>query len=265
MCGCLLCTLHWGTWWATQTFVLTGNQTGDPLVHRLTLNPLSYTSQGVAVNLTLSTLILKDGEQVDFCRELRRGTRIMCSGEQGEQCSNEMAGAKDRTEHREEGMSHKEVAVDQVSKPRGRCRTSVCWRHIIVMSPCDAGKMGVFKNMVEDSNSKPLQTKTMKSYKKTLRKEKNLLVYSFFFNLHLIFPQEKPSFPSLCIIRMKKYQQHPSLFKLEIFFFLGNTWACVVLTFSCHLNFLNKSSLFQLAILKASLESFFLWRKIKGC
>ena len=50
------------------------------------------------MNLTLSTLILKDGEQVDFCRELRRGTRIMCSGEQGEQCSNEMAGAKDRTQ-----------------------------------------------------------------------------------------------------------------------------------------------------------------------
>ena len=31
---------------ATQACALTGNQTGDPLVHRLALNPLSLTSQG---------------------------------------------------------------------------------------------------------------------------------------------------------------------------------------------------------------------------
>ena len=36
-----------GTWSKTQTCVLTGNQTGDPLVHRLGLNPLSYMSQGL--------------------------------------------------------------------------------------------------------------------------------------------------------------------------------------------------------------------------
>ena len=35
-----------GTWPATQACVLTGNQTSDPLVHRLALNPLSHTSQG---------------------------------------------------------------------------------------------------------------------------------------------------------------------------------------------------------------------------
>ena len=35
-----------GTWPATQACALTGNQTGDPLVHRLALNPLSCTSQG---------------------------------------------------------------------------------------------------------------------------------------------------------------------------------------------------------------------------
>ena len=35
-----------GTWPATQACALTGNQTGDPLVRRLALNPLSYTSQG---------------------------------------------------------------------------------------------------------------------------------------------------------------------------------------------------------------------------
>ena len=35
-----------GTWPATQACALTGNQTGDTLVHRLVLNLLSHTSQG---------------------------------------------------------------------------------------------------------------------------------------------------------------------------------------------------------------------------
>ena len=35
-----------GTWPTTQACALTGNQTGDPLVHRPKLNPLSHTSQG---------------------------------------------------------------------------------------------------------------------------------------------------------------------------------------------------------------------------
>ena len=35
-----------GTWPATQACVLTGNRTGNPLVHRPVLNPLSHTSQG---------------------------------------------------------------------------------------------------------------------------------------------------------------------------------------------------------------------------
>ena len=30
----------------TQAYSLTGNQTSDPLVHKLALNPLSHTSQG---------------------------------------------------------------------------------------------------------------------------------------------------------------------------------------------------------------------------
>ena len=34
------------TWPATQACALTGNQTGDLLVRRLVLNPLSHTSQG---------------------------------------------------------------------------------------------------------------------------------------------------------------------------------------------------------------------------
>ena len=43
-----------GTWPATQACALTGNQTGDPLVHRLALNPLSYTSQGTDVFLNVT-------------------------------------------------------------------------------------------------------------------------------------------------------------------------------------------------------------------
>ena len=35
-----------GIWPATRACALTGNPTSDPLVHRLVLNPLSYTSQG---------------------------------------------------------------------------------------------------------------------------------------------------------------------------------------------------------------------------
>ena len=34
------------TWPATQACALAGNRIGDPLVHRPTLNPWSYTSQG---------------------------------------------------------------------------------------------------------------------------------------------------------------------------------------------------------------------------
>ena len=41
-----LTCLQPGTWPTTQACVLTGNQTSDPLVHRLALNPLSHTSQG---------------------------------------------------------------------------------------------------------------------------------------------------------------------------------------------------------------------------
>ena len=36
-----------GTWPATQTCALTGNQTGNPFVCRSVLNPLSHTSQGL--------------------------------------------------------------------------------------------------------------------------------------------------------------------------------------------------------------------------
>ena len=35
-----------GDWAETQACALTGNRTGDPLVRRSALNPLSHTSQG---------------------------------------------------------------------------------------------------------------------------------------------------------------------------------------------------------------------------
>ena len=45
MCGCLLCAPSKGTWPAIQACALTRNRTGDLLVCRLVLNPLSHTSQ----------------------------------------------------------------------------------------------------------------------------------------------------------------------------------------------------------------------------
>ena len=41
----LVCPLL-GTWPTTQACALTGNRTGDPLLHSLALNPLSHTRQG---------------------------------------------------------------------------------------------------------------------------------------------------------------------------------------------------------------------------
>ena len=38
-----------GTWPSTLACALTGNRTGNPLDHRLSLNPLSHTSQGCSV------------------------------------------------------------------------------------------------------------------------------------------------------------------------------------------------------------------------
>ena len=45
-----------GTWPTTQAYALTGNQTGDPLVCRPVLNPLSYTRQNHLVFLYKFTL-----------------------------------------------------------------------------------------------------------------------------------------------------------------------------------------------------------------
>ena len=42
-----LACLPLGTWPATQACTLTGNRTGNPLVHRLELSPLSHTRQAL--------------------------------------------------------------------------------------------------------------------------------------------------------------------------------------------------------------------------
>ena len=48
-----------GTWLATQACALTENQTGDPLVCRRTLNPLSHTSLGSTRHLVPALADLK--------------------------------------------------------------------------------------------------------------------------------------------------------------------------------------------------------------
>ena len=46
-CVVASCTPHTlRTWPVTQACALTGNQTGDPLVHRTVLNSLNHTNQG---------------------------------------------------------------------------------------------------------------------------------------------------------------------------------------------------------------------------
>ena len=45
-----------GTWPATQACALTGNQTSNPLLHSLVLNPLSHTSQGTTDSFIVSII-----------------------------------------------------------------------------------------------------------------------------------------------------------------------------------------------------------------
>ena len=48
MCSCLLCAPYWSR-------ALTGNQTGDPWVHRPALSPLSHSGQGCTFNTNKHT------------------------------------------------------------------------------------------------------------------------------------------------------------------------------------------------------------------
>ena len=47
-----------GTWLATQVCALTENRTGDPLVRKLALDPLSQTSQGPCITLNSCLVLL---------------------------------------------------------------------------------------------------------------------------------------------------------------------------------------------------------------
>ena len=47
-----------GTWPTTQACALTGNQTGNPLVHRPALNPLSHTARTGELTSAQDILIL---------------------------------------------------------------------------------------------------------------------------------------------------------------------------------------------------------------
>ena len=49
MCGCLLCVLYWGPGLKLRHVSQTGIRTGDSLIRRLALNPLSHTSQGIFI------------------------------------------------------------------------------------------------------------------------------------------------------------------------------------------------------------------------
>ena len=53
MCDCLLSAPLLGTWPTTQACTLTGNQTSDPLLRSLALNPLSHASQGEGIHNSL--------------------------------------------------------------------------------------------------------------------------------------------------------------------------------------------------------------------
>ena len=57
-----------GTWLTTQACSLTGNRTGNPLICRMTPNPLSHTSQG---------LLLISNSQIKPCRRYTRTGKIV--------------------------------------------------------------------------------------------------------------------------------------------------------------------------------------------
>ena len=57
-----------GTWSATQGSALTGNRTGDPLVCRPALNPLSHTSQGISSVLKSFPFCVDCSPKADCCQ-----------------------------------------------------------------------------------------------------------------------------------------------------------------------------------------------------
>ena len=75
-----------GTWPATQACALIGNRTGDPLVHRPTLNPLSHTSQGQNQTLCANSIWGPEVRVGQWRRMIRK--KLICSqhGVGGELC-----------------------------------------------------------------------------------------------------------------------------------------------------------------------------------
>ena len=67
-----------GTWPTTQARALTGNWTGDPLVHRLALNPLSHTSQGKMVTFEWSYVMGWAGPHVRYDVHQIQSKSIRC-------------------------------------------------------------------------------------------------------------------------------------------------------------------------------------------
>ena len=70
-----------GTWPATQGCALTGNRTGDPLVFRPALNPLSHTSQGYFSIFKLSLFLCVHQRQslINFAAFKLRGSTVFFS------------------------------------------------------------------------------------------------------------------------------------------------------------------------------------------
>ena len=77
-----------GTWSATQAYALTGNWTSNPLVHRPTLNPLNYASQGYAFIFNFVLLVDylfihffldKQNQENGKCNSSKDCLRIVCT------------------------------------------------------------------------------------------------------------------------------------------------------------------------------------------
>ena len=67
---------HRGIWPTTQACALTGNRTGDPLVHRSALNPLNHTSHGAPKVLGHPQSVVRD-------RKIARPFSAQRMGERG--------------------------------------------------------------------------------------------------------------------------------------------------------------------------------------
>ena len=58
-----------GTWPTTQACALTGNQTSDPLVRMLVLNPLTYTSQGINPHLYSQLIFDRGSKHIQWAKD----------------------------------------------------------------------------------------------------------------------------------------------------------------------------------------------------